>query len=83
MLLYLCYPRVSISPLFNTKEFCEAEHNTWMVAAKGYMLKQVYLPLASWMVCEVQAKCCVFPCINLICSGTSDYLRNKIIGEKI
>lgn len=45
------------------------------------MLKQVYSLLASWTVCKVKAKYCIFPCISLICGGTSDYMGNKVIVE--
>jgi len=43
----------------------------------------MYSLLASWKVCEVQAKCCFFPWVNLICSRTNDYVGNEITGGKI
>lgn len=46
-------------------------------------MNQVYSLLVLWTVCEVQAKCCILPCINLICSDASDYVGNKIIGGEI
>lgn len=64
-----------------TQKSSARQHKThgW---GKEYMLKQVYSLLASCTACKVQAKCCVFLFINLICNDMSDYVgKNNWGGE--